>query len=199
MNTSAAPAEPSERAQWTALLAAPLLCSVVAFAALPRPQAVDQARASVDRGALDFVAKTAPKADRTVNAALGDKIQLVGITTPPAALRRGESFTVKTDWKVLKTMDRTWEMFVHIDLKGGRHRIHGDHAPTGGQYPTPMWQEGEVVSDVWNHRVPLDAPRGSYDIFIGLYIGDERMGFSGGDKALHAGDNRLRIGSLTIK
>ncbi len=199
MSTSAAQAEPSERAQWVLLLAAPLVCSVVAFAALPRPQAVDQARASFDRAELDFVSKRAPKADRAANAELGGRIRLVGVSTPAEALGRGDRFTVKTDWEVLKTMDRTWEMFVHIDLKKGRHRIHGDHAPTDSAYPTPMWQVGEFVSDVWKHRVPLDAPRGEYDVFLGLYIGDERMSFSGGDKAWHAGDNRLKIGTLTVK
>ena len=84
-------------------------------------------------------------------------------------------------------------------VAGCEHRIHGDHAPTGGRYPTPMWQGDEVVSDVWEHRVPLDAPRGQYDIFVSFYIGDERMPYSGGDKALHAGENRLRLGTMTVK
>lgn len=199
MSISAAQAEPSERAQWALLLAAPLLCCLVAFAALPRPQAVEEARASVDREELSFVSKRAPRADRSANAELGDLIRLVGVSTPKRPVGRGGSFTVKTDWEVLKTMDRTWEMFVHIDLKKGRHRIHGDHMPTESKYPTPMWQEGEFVSDVWKHRVPLDAPPGEYEIYLGFYIGDERMPFSGGDKALHAGDNRLSIGRLTVK
>ena len=199
MNAPSAHVEPPQSVQWALLLAAPTICILVAFAALPRPQAVDQARASVDRTRFGFVADRAPKADRQANAELGNKIRLVGVSSPEQPLKHGQKFTLKTDWKVLKAMDRTWQMFVHIDLKGGRHRIHGDHYPTNNRYPTSMWQTDEVVSDVWKHRVPRDAPAGSYDIFIGFYIGDERMRFSGGDPTWHVGENRLKVGSLSVE
>ena len=200
MNAAAELKEPSNFAQWVVLLAAPTFCLVLAAVFAPAPQAVAQARAAQDRADVADIVATAPPTPRTkIGAELGSRVRLVGADLPTKPLGRGERFAIKTYWETLKEMDRTWKMFVHVDLKTGRSRIHGDHLPTDNRYPTPLWQKGEFVTDIWKHRVPLDAAKGEYDVFVGFYIGDERMRFSGGDKAHHAGENRLKIGSLRVQ
>ena len=46
-------------------------------------------------------------------------------------------------------LDRDWMIFLHIDLRGGSYRIHGDHFPVDGKYNTTLWQVGDYVADDW--------------------------------------------------
>lgn len=198
--TAAAHPEPSEATQWAALLAAPLLCTVVAAVALPSPRAADDERKSVDRQDLAGIVSTSrPASSHPLHAELGGRLRLVGAELPKEPVHPGSRFEIDTHWEVLKPMDRDWKMFVHIDLQSGRHRVHGDHGPTDDRYPTRLWQPGEFVTDAWKHTLPLDAPPGTYDVFVGFYIDEERMPFSGGDRATHAGENRLKVGSLKVQ
>jgi len=196
--TGLAPA--SDRLQWGVLLAVPLAAIVVGALSLPHPQSVLRARADYDRSSLsDVVTTAAPSPQDAADAVFDGKFRLVGVDLPKAPLAKGAVLPITTYFKVEGQMDRNWEMFVHIDRKGDSHRLHGDHWPTGGRYPTSLWQQGEFVTDAFTKIVPLDAPAGTYVVYTGFYIGDERLAVTGGDRSRNAGENRVRLGEITIE
>jgi len=45
--------------------------------------------------------------------------------------------------------------------------------------------------------IPLDAPVGRYDIWIGFYIGEERLKLTNADKVQSDGSNRVKVVFLT--
>lgn len=185
--------------EWLLVAVVPVLCFVVGGIFLPAPKTAAEARKSVDRSALaDVVLKERPRPDVEVDAVLGD-IRVLGADVPDRPLRPGGRLEIDLYFEALAEMDRNWKVFVHIDREGGTYRIHGDHFPVGGGYHTSLWQRGEYVRDRLTNRVPIDAPSGRYDIWVGFYIGDERMPFRSGDKNVHDGQNRIRVGTLTVR
>lgn len=177
-----------------------MLCLVVGFLFLPRPESAVEARTGFDRSQLKNVLLDAPPDGmHKVDAVLGDKIRVLGIQLPAKPLRKGDEIDLEVYFEALREMDRNWQMFVHIDREGATYRIHGDHWPADGAYPTSYWRKQDIIRDALDKRVPLDAPAGSYDVYIGFYIGDDRMPFSRGGEGVHDGSNRIRMGKFQIQ
>lgn len=190
----------SKGAQWAALLAVPALCFLVGFLFLPRPTGVERERESLDRARLgDAISEERPTPNTLGEAELGERLRFVGAEVPQDSLKGGGRLQIDFFFEVLGEIDRNWQMFVHMDRREGAYRIHGDHWPVGGEYNTALWRRGEFVRDRFSKLLPLDAPAGTYDVWVGFYIGDERMPFTGGDKDLHDGQNRIRAGSITLR
>ncbi|MCK6629210.1 MAG: DUF2079 domain-containing protein [Anaerolineae bacterium] len=73
-----------------------------------------------------------------------------------------------------------------VQLIGPDGQIYGqnDSAPDRGQYPTSLWQSGEVVVETVTLSLPPERPAGNYSLHIGLYQPDTgiRLNFvEGGD------------------
>lgn len=200
MNPSTAPAPRFTNSQRALLAIVPALCVVVGYLFLPRPESAVEARTGFDRAKLqDVLLSSKPQGLYPVDAVLGNKIRILGSRLPDAPLQKGDSINVEVYFEALREMDRNWKMFVHIDRDGATYRIHGDHWPADGAYPTSYWQKKDIVRDALDKRVPLDAPPGNYVVYMGFYIGDERLPFSGGDKKVHDGSNRVRVGQFKIQ
>lgn len=97
-----------------------------------------------------------------------DSIELVGWEVP-ARVRRGEPFQIDVVYKVLKPLDRSWSVFVHLD--GPKMRANGDHDPLGGRCPTSTWKPGDVIVDRTSLRVNPSYDTGSYALWIGFFGG----------------------------
>jgi hypothetical protein len=188
----------STKLEWSILLVVPALSVIVGATALPAPKPTEESRQQVDRQSLARdVTRTAPTFSEPLGVELGGgRLRVVGADLPRAEVARGKSATIATTFEVLKELDRDWKFFLHVDMRGGRHRVHGDHWPLAGRYPTSSWLPGEFVTDRHELSVPLDTPPGEYEAFLGLYIGDERMPVTGGTR--HDGENRVRLGRFTV-
>jgi len=185
--------------QWAALLAVPLLSWSVGLFFLPHPAGVDLERRSTDRGDLaDIVLPSRPSPKTPADVTLDNVVRFLGADIPESA-SPASRMELKFYFEALGDVDRNWQMFVHIDRREGAYRIHGDHWPTDGKYQTTLWQKGEFVVDNFSKLVPIDAPSGTYDVWLGFYIDDTRMAFTGGDKSLNDGTNRFRAGVLKVK
>jgi len=196
--TNIAPAAPFIRMATLSLI--PVICILVGAIFLPRPVPVEIAREKLDRTQIaDFVSKTRPKPKTVLDANMGDKIKVIGIDIPDTALRKGGPIPISFYFESLREMNQNWRIFVHIDAQSSRFRIHGDHDPAGGRYGTSVWTKGDFIRDTLETTVPLDAPPGTYQIFIGFYIGDDRLPFIEGDSSLHAGNDRLLLGTLQVQ
>lgn len=187
--------------RWLVIAAVPVLAYGAGLIALPHPKGVAAEQLAFDRSVIsDAVTMTPTTPKKTVGVTLGDAIILRGSELPDVALTRGRRFSVKLHFGVEDVVDGDWQVFLHIDAQGGSYRIHGDHWPVRGQYKTAMWQKGEFVVDSWEGTVPMDAPSGIYDVWAGLYRGDDRLEVtSGAAPKLVDADNRVNVGSITIE
>lgn len=185
--------------RWAVVLAVPVAAFVIGAVALPRPIAAGPAAASAGpRDLAGVVSRTAPQPRARVDAVLGNAVRIHGADLPaPAA--PGDPLVLRFFFESLAGLDQDWQVFLHIDAKQGSYRIHGDHFPARGKYSTTLWQKGEVITDEWKGAVPRDAPRGAYDVWLGFYIGDDRLPFTSGDGAAHDGDDRVRVGTLEVR
>jgi hypothetical protein len=186
--------------RWVTVASVPALAFIVGALALPHPVPVSAEKDEVDRSALGpAVSRTRPSPRAGVHAELGDVVGVVGADLPDGALSRGARLAIRFYFECKGEMERDWQIFVHIDARGGGARLHGDHFPVGGKYPTTLWQTGDFVADDWSMIVPRDAAAGVYDVYVGCYIGEERLEWSGGNETAHDGKNRVRVGSLVIQ
>ncbi len=185
--------------QWIAIIALPVIAFLVGGVFLPRPDGAGDARKPVDRGALSaVVTKTKPVPKKVVEATLGG-VRLLGVDLPTEKLGKGSSIKGTLYFETVSALTRDWTVFVHIDGKNAEFRIHGEHPPVGGQFPTTLWESGDFIVDKWDARVPLDAPPGTYTVWVGFYEGDDRLPFAAGEPSLHDGSNRVKVGTVVIE
>lgn len=188
--------------RWGVVAAVPLLALLVGVIALPRPQGLVAEQMAFDRSKLgDAVSQTAtaPRRPLVPEVVLDDVVAVRGADLPDVALTRGKRLPVALHLGVKGGVDGDWQVFLHIDAQGGNFRIHGDHWPLRGQYKSGLWRPGEFLIDRWEGTVPLDAPTGIYDVWAGLYRGDDRLEVTAGDAKAHDGDNRVNVGQITIE
>ena len=88
-----------------------------------------------------------PKGATTLSEPINfeDQIELVAWRPNPAQPRAGAPLKIELFWKAKRKIRRTWKVFVHIDAPG--QRIHADHDPVAGVYPTQDWQVGDIILD----------------------------------------------------
>lgn len=186
--------------RWMTVASLPALAWVVGALALPHPRPVSEEKDGVDREALGAaVSRVRPSPRTAVDAELGGVVRVLGADLPDAALSRGARLSARFFFEAVGELDRDWQLFLHIDARQGGYRIHGDHFPVKGRYPTTLWQRGDFVGDDWSTIVPRDAPAGVYDVWLGFYIGDERLDWSGGTPGAHDGNDRVKVGTIVVE
>ncbi len=135
-----------------------------------------------------------PKDAKTVDINFEDKIQLVGWKLDPAQPAPGAPLTIHLYWKSLVDNPGTWKVFVHIDAAG--QRIHGDHEPVAGLFPSRNWRKDDLVDDAHRITVKRTISGGRFTFYAGLYRGSTRMKITSGPKDR---ENRARLGTVTVK
>ncbi len=100
-----------------------------------------------------------------VGAQLGDTIELIGYDM----VREGNTIVLKVYWHCLAPTRDDWTVFVHLIDAQARMWAQDDARPGHHSYPTPRWQPGEIILDEYRLTIPADAPRGDYQIEIGMY------------------------------
>ncbi len=111
-------------------------------------------------------------------AAFGGQIALEGYD---AAQKAGD-LAITLHWRCWAPPPADYTVFVHLLDAGGEIVAQHEGQPTGGAYPTSVWDAGDMVVD--EHRLPvsggLDAA--SYRLRIGLYLLEtgERLPVVGG-------------------
>jgi 4-amino-4-deoxy-L-arabinose transferase-like glycosyltransferase len=88
---------------------------------------------------------------------LDGKVALIGyeLTSP---VDRGTGLDLRLYWQALSEMDEDYTVFVHWLDEGGRILTQQDNQPRDGTYPTGLWNEGEVVEDLYHLAVPAGRP-----------------------------------------
>lgn len=99
-----------------------------------------------------------------------NQLLLTGVDFEAGRLQPGQVVDVTLHWQGLRSMTEDYTVFVH--LLGPDGLLHGqiDQWPVQGTFPTSRWEPGQPVAD--RYLVPLDpdAPPGSYQLEIGVYL-----------------------------
>lgn len=186
--------------RWWLVLATPTLAFVVGGLALPRPQGIQAEHAAFDRKSVaDVVSITPQPVGVAVGAVLGGAIELRGVDLPTTALSRGARLQATLAFSAVGDVDSDWQVFVHIDAAdGAAFRINADHWPAAGRYRTGLWQRGEHVVDRFEQTIPMNAPAGVYDVWVGLYRGDTRLPVTTPGGRVDT-ENRVRVGQIVVE
>ncbi|MCK6550379.1 hypothetical protein L6R52_31370 [Myxococcota bacterium] len=186
----------------TRLAAAGLASVLLASACLPDPQSVRERREKFDRSALQgsLLLGTTPSNMTPVGAELGGKAKILGYTLDPAKPEPGDTVTVTLYWTAIGAIPEDYQVFVHGDAIGGNApRIHGDHFPAKGKYPTDVWREGDVVVDPFTIRIPSGYGAKQLGIYVGLYLGNYRVPLTNRGQAEADNENRSRAVTITFE
>lgn len=141
---------------------------------------------------------TLPHPPHPLQADFDNQIKLLGYNSPQisdlgppthstssgqATDRRPPELSVTLYWQALATPANVTRFVQFIGPDG---QIYGqnDSAPDRGQYPTSLWQPGEVVVETVTLPLQPERPAGNYALHIGLYHADTGVRLpliSGGD------------------
>jgi hypothetical protein len=104
------------------------------------------------------------------------RVELVGydLESPrPDTAGPGQAFAITWYWRSMAPVPAGYQIFLHVDGYG--QRLNGDHEPVQGHYPVRLWDDGDIVVDRQELRVPANFPAGDYQYFIGFYSGETRL------------------------
>jgi hypothetical protein len=175
--------------------------AVAAGACLPNPQSVRERRAEFDRSGLEgaYIVRELPPDIERVGAIFDDAFELVGYTLDPPRPKRGDTVRVVYYWTALSEQPRDFRVFIHGDaIEGSYRRLHGDHWPADGKYPTGVWRTGEYVRDPFTLAIPGSYGPPRLGLYSGLYRGDERLRVSSRGRKTATSDNRSLAVEITF-
>ena len=101
---------------------------------------------------------------------LSGKVALIGyeLTSP---VNQEASLDLRLYWQALSDLDEDYTVFVHWLDEEGRILTQQDNQPRNGSYPTALWEEGEIVEDLYHLTVPAGFPAGRTPVLlaVGMY------------------------------
>lgn len=152
-------------------------------------------RAQVDRSALSEVMQPPPADATPVGALFGNAAELLAYKLEPAALVPGQRARLTLYWRCRAELE-AWHIFVHLDdATGTGERIHAEHDPVGGRFPTAAWKPGDVIDDAFF----FVAGRGPLLLYLGFYSqGENRLPLSSPGRGRDDGNSRLFAGILPV-
>lgn len=124
----------------------------------------------------------------TVAATLGDRIALTGYdiegctwTENRCRVRPGTPLAVTLYWRADGDIPADYTVFVHLADATGHPWAQHDGQPHSGDYPTSVWQPGDVISDRHQLIVPDNILPAEYELLVGMYLPmDGRLLVEGG-------------------
>ena len=111
-----------------------------------------------------------PTFEYEVNAILDGEIRLSGYDLSPTQLQPGEDVRLILYWEAVEKPKGHYKVFTHLLDSDGLLWGQTDHSPLYGDYPTGIWNPGDVVRDPYAITVSPDAHPGDYQIELGMYI-----------------------------
>ena len=110
-----------------------------------------------------------PVPDSLLNSRFADQIDLLGYDLSGHRLVPGQSLDLTLYWSSRGRPIRDYTVFLHLIDSQGQLRGQADSPPTSGNYPTSVWDAGEVIADSHTLSLAPDLQAGGYRLAIGLY------------------------------
>ncbi|MEM8858737.1 MAG: hypothetical protein AAGD96_10480, partial [Chloroflexota bacterium] len=107
-----------------------------------------------------------------------------GIASAQDSFAAGETLDLWFNWRANGTPSTNYTVFVQLVDSDGNLVASGDQPPINGDYPTGLWESGEMLEDPKTLQIPADAEPGIYQIIIGMYdpiTGARMQRLDGGD------------------
>lgn len=147
-------------------------------------------------GAVPGFPAAAP--EHGIEVRLGDTIELLGYQVDGGVWNPGDVVPLSLFWQRRETVDRAYNVFVHLVDGNGQLVAQNDSMPVGGARPTDRWGDGEIIVDRRGLSLPVDLDPGDYGLWAGMYLGEtgERLAVTGSD-GQPLGD-RVWLGALTV-
>jgi hypothetical protein len=119
-----------------------------------------------------------------------DNQPLVNLQSP----REASNLHLTLYWRVEQSLDRDYTTFLHLRDAANQNVAQKDGPPANGQYPTSLWDTGEIIKDDMTLLLAEVRP-GRYVPTIGLYD------FASGDRLPVAGHpaNELPLTAVEIR
>jgi hypothetical protein len=106
-------------------------------------------------GRIKIVPRERPKhvIENQVHYELAGKLALIGyeLTSP---IDQEAGLDLRLYWKALSEVNEDYTVFVHWLDEEGQILTQQDNQPRNGTYPTGLWDEGEIVEDLYHLTVP---------------------------------------------
>jgi len=115
---------------------------------------------TVKIGPLEELSPT-PEFNDPVN--FDDQLALIGYDVD----KDGDRLAITLYWQAQERMLEDYTTFVHVLDEEGQLLAQDDDQPMSGDYPTSIWDEGEIVAD----RKEMDLPEGISDERISVVTG----------------------------
>ena len=151
-------------------------------------------RNPIKNAVIEALPKGVNKLEEPIN--FDHTIELVGWQLTPARPRAGAPVKIDLYWRAKRAVRNQWKVFVHIDAPG--QRIHADHDPVAGVYPTQDWQAGDLILDSHHITVKRNIKSAVFTFFTGLYRGKTRMKIRNESKKIKDHDNRAILGKIQV-
>jgi hypothetical protein len=119
-------------------------------------------------GRIKIVPRERPEyvIEKQVYCDLGGKVALIGYELT-SRVDRETGLDLRLYWQALSDLDEDYTVFVHWLDEEGRILAQQDNQPRNGSYPTGLWNEGEIVEDLYHLAVPAD--RSPVRLAVGMY------------------------------
>jgi hypothetical protein len=132
-----------------------------------------------------------------VLANLDDLIQFNGWAIWTDELKAGDAVRLSLYWQALRTLEVNQSVFLHLYDQAGRLLAQYDGPAGGTDFPSILWQPGDVIEDMAELRLPSEMSTGDYTLAVGIYNPNtsRRLPLRDGPTM---GDDRIQIGQLRI-
>jgi 4-amino-4-deoxy-L-arabinose transferase-like glycosyltransferase len=112
---------------------------------------------------------------------LAPDISLLGYDLPPGAVDPGGTLRVALYWQAMRRVHNDYLLAVELRDDEGDVWVEEADRPVDGTYPTTQWEEGEVLRDWHDLRVPPTTGQGTYQIYVqvregGAVVGELSLG-----------------------
>ena len=138
------------------------------------------------------VAPPVVKGENVLDVELGDILRLLGYDLDQSRAEPGGRLVVTLYWEALKTIDRNYQVFVH--LYDGTMRAQHDGAPECVMNPTTRWEPGQIIVDPHILDIREELPGTPVPLYVGMYdlITVQNLEVIGTD------DGRIYLTDITI-
>ncbi len=98
----------------------------------------------------------------------GQPIQVSTLETNQLKLNT-QNLKLTLYWRSELPLPVDYTTFVHLRNEAGEIVAQTDRPPLGGNYPTSLWDPGEIIADEIGLSLPVELPAGGYQLVLGLY------------------------------
>jgi hypothetical protein len=104
-----------------------------------------------------------------LQARVGAPFTFLGYDVSQRVLNPGQSTHVSLYWQTNAKPDRDYLVSTYLVDEGGRVGPQSSRQALDGDYPTSLWETGQVVRDRFDLLVDPETPRAVYELRVGLY------------------------------